>query len=311
MRNKNFNVKKYFIISIMFTAGFFILPVGVKAATSIYFDVEKPAVYKGDTFIANLKISSPDEPINVIDGTILYDSNKLEIKDIGTGGSVLTLWPEPPTFTNSKGTMSFVGGVTSGFQGDDGEILKIAFRAKSEGEGKLDYLDGFSVFLHDGEGSQINPGLKLLSINILPRPSDTPTADEWQKVLEQDTTPPESFKITIGKDSSIFDGQRFITFFTTDAESGIDYYEVKEGTREYVRAESPYVLEDQSLRKSINVKAVDKAGNERIEELTPSVLQIPLYKNMLTLISVFIIILLILFIIWRNLNGGSKIKNKK
>jgi len=84
-----------------------------------------------------------------------------------------------------------------------------------------------------------------------------------------DSTPPEDFKPEIGRDPAIFEGKYFLSFATIDATSGVDYFEVKEGKRDFKRAESPYLLEDQSLESKILVKAVDKAGNERIAEIIP------------------------------------------
>lgn len=298
MMSKNFNGKKYLIVGAILAAGFFFLPVGLIAATSIYFDLEKPTVYEDDIFLVDLKISTPDEPINVIDGTILYDGDKLEIKEISTGGSLFALWPKPPVFANNKGNLSFVGGVPGGFQGKNGEVLKIIFLAKSEGEGKIDFLDGFSVFLHDGQGTQINPGLKPLSLNILKRPPEIPAKDEWQNLVEKDKTPPETFEVVIGQDSSIFDNQYFISFFTTDAESGIAYYEIKEGERDFIRSQSPYLLQDQSLKNLIKVKAIDKAGNERIIELMPSVSPAPFNKTSAFWVIIFGI-LAVTYVIWR------------
>jgi hypothetical protein len=73
-----------------------------------------------------------------------------------------------------------------------------------------------------------------------------------------------------------------VTFSTTDKQTGIDYYEVREtdergnipGTREApqwtrVPANEPYVLLDQNLESLVEVRAVDKAGNERIASLSP------------------------------------------
>ncbi len=309
MMCKNFNEKKYLIVGAILAIGFFFLPVSVKAATSIYFDLEQSTIYEGDIFLADLKISTPDKPINVIDGTILYDGAKLEIKEISIGGSLFALWPKPPVFDNNKGTLSFVGGVVGGFQGKNGDILKIIFLAKSEGERKIDFLDGFSVFLHDGQGSQINPGLKPLTLNILKRPPEILKRDEWQDLIKKDKTPPEVFEVVTGQDQSIFDNQYFISFFTTDKESGIDYYEVKEGERDFTRSESPYLLQDQSLNTLVKVKAIDKAGNERIVEFIPSISPAPLYKNVQIWIAIsLVIILIIIYIFWRIFREKSKRK---
>ena len=80
----------------------------------------------------------------------------------------------------------------------------------------------------------------------------------------------------IARDPTIFDGKWFLVFATQDKGLGIDHYEIKE-TRyrffgsfsRWISAESPYALRDQELKSYILVKAVDKAGNERIVKINP------------------------------------------
>jgi len=310
--SKNFKGKIYLIVGAIFAIGFFFLPFVAKAATTIYFDLENPVIYEGDTFVVNMKISSPDKSINVIDGTILYDNNNLEIKEISTGGSLFVLWPKPPVFSNNKGTLSFVGGVAGGFQGENGEVLKIIFLAKSEGEVQIDFLDGFSVFLHDGQGTQINPWLRPLLFSISKRPVDISPKDEWQVLIESDKNPPEPFEIIIGQDPSIFNNQYFISFFTADKESGIDHYEIQEGAEPYIVGDSPYLLKDQELRSTIRVKAIDKAGNERIIEIPATYPALPFYKTLVFWITIVIVlVVIIVFLIVFSWIIINRIKKKK
>lgn len=90
-----------------------------------------------------------------------------------------------------------------------------------------------------------------------------------------DTEAPEEFTPKIGQDPSVFEGKYFLSFSTIDEMSGIEHYEVSEiknkqqGNEVWKVAETPYVLEDQTLNSLIKVKAVDKAGNERIAEIIP------------------------------------------
>lgn len=295
----NFNGKKYLIFWAIFVIGFFFLPPPVKAATTVYFDVENPAISKGDTFIVNLKISTPDKSINVIDGTMLYDNNKLEINGISTGGSLFALWPKPPVFSNEKGTLSFVGGAPDGFQGEKGEVFKIIFLAKSDGKAQIDFLGGFSVFLHDGQGTQLNPWLKPLSLNISKKQTETPVKDEWQVLVEKDKNPPEFIEAIISRDSHLFDNQYFVSFFATDKDSGIAYYEIKEGDRDFVRAESPHLLRDQSLKEIVQIKVVDRAGNESM--ITPEPVPIPEipYRTYLIWGLITLVILALVFWLWK------------
>jgi hypothetical protein len=153
--------------------------------------------------------------------------------------------------------------------------------------------------LNDGEGTQA--ALTALSYPFqvtsdatgVPAPG-TPT----------DTIAPEEFSLEVVQDPNVFEGLWFLVFDTQDKGSGISYYEVQERTREGIKAnawkkgQSPYMLKDQSLRSFIYVKAVDKAGNERISILSP-LRPRALYQDYLTwvlgIISLIVIILIVIF----------------
>ena len=108
-----------------------------------------------------------------------------------------------------------------------------------------------------------------------------------------DTLPPEPFEITIGQNPSIFAGQYFLTFAAVDKTSGIDHFEILETRKskgKWERGESPYLLKDQSLTSIIKVKAVDKAGNERIAEIVPSLNPFPYRTRILVLTGMLILI---------------------
>jgi hypothetical protein len=111
------------------------------------------------------------------------------------------------------------------------------------------------------------------------------TASDFELTVQagpggSDVTPPDEeepleFLPVVGKDPSVFKGDWFLAFAAADTGSGIDHYEVAEtktrwGVPTYARAESPYRLVDQSLASYIYVKAVDRAGNERIAAVEPS-----------------------------------------
>jgi hypothetical protein len=259
----------------------------------IYFSPIVKEIYQDDIFILELRISSLDQKINAADVSLLFDKDKLEVKDLNTGGSLFTLWPQKPVFSNEEGKISFVGGTPNGFQGENALVLKIIFLAKNKGKAKIDFQDTTLFFLADGKGTPINPWLKSLTLNILGRPAELNPKNEWQSLKELDKIPPEPFEIKLSRDPSIFNNQYFITFFTTDKESGIDHYEIKEGTGPYVVGNAPYLLKDQKLKSIIRVKAVDKAGNSQIAEILP---RKPLkwYENW----EIWIMIIVAIVIIW-------------
>lgn len=241
-------------------------------AVTLYFEPTEGNYKKGDTFIKNLILDTQDEIINAIEAKISYPSDLLEVKEISTGNSILELWTNQPSAT--KGIVSFAGGKPDGYKGKDGKVISIVFRVLKKGKGKIEIDKNARVLLNDGKGTETKLETKSALINTT---GDKATGDEWEKLLKEDKNPPQPFKIRLSKDPFVFGNQYFISFTTTDKETGIDYYEVLElpldkktnKVSEWMRTESPYLLKDQSLKSEIMVKAVDKAGNERIEKLNP------------------------------------------
>ena len=129
-----------------------------------------------------------------------------------------------------------------------------------------------------------------------------------------DTTPPEEFEPQIGQDPTMYNGKYFLSFVAQDKTSGVDHYEITEvpwlsfkKTKEWKVVQSPYLLGDQRLRSVIEVKAVDKAGNERIAEIKPP------YK--VTLGDVLILLLILIgmgVILWsaKKISAAKKFSNR-
>jgi hypothetical protein len=286
IKMQNYNSKFKIIIFSVFI--FLFLPLVAKGAI-LYFEPSKGEHHLGDTFIVDLRIDTEGECINTVKAIVSFPKEILEAKDFSTGNSILNLWIENPKIDQKEGLISFVGGIPGGFCGPlPGEpekpnlLGRIIFRVREtdaelehETEVKLEFLDSCQVLLNDGFGTPAKLTLKEAIFTILPEKAEVPK-EEWQEELAKDDIPPEPFEIKISQDPSIFGGKYFIVFSTTDKQTGIDHYEVAEQRRtlrqttlNWKRAESPYLLEDQSLKSIILVKAVDKAGNERIAEYIP------------------------------------------
>jgi len=167
MKDKKVKNSGYKILLTIFV-GFLSVFYFAEASTNVYFKESNVNINRGDIFSIDLKISS-DKSINVIDGTLLFDNKKLFVREVKTDGSLFTIWAKSPTFDNSAGKISFTGGVPGGFAGKDGQVIKITFRAKGEGNTKIDFQDIFSVFLNDGLGTRVNIWMEpvTLSINMI------------------------------------------------------------------------------------------------------------------------------------------------
>ncbi len=248
-------------------------------AAILYLEPASGEYYQNDTFIVKVKIDTENECINAVDVGLEYSKDILEAIDFSRANSILNIWLKPPSISKEKGLISFTGGVPGGYCGrligDPGEsniLGKIIFKAKEISEKQqveIKFLDSSQVLLNDGFGTPAKVKTQEALFTILAEKSELPQ-NEWVRELSMDRVLPEPFEIEIRQDPIIFDGKYFIVFQTQDKQTGIDHYEIKEGEGDWNTTDSPYLLEDQNLQSIIKVKAVDKAGNERIAEYIPA-----------------------------------------
>lgn len=118
------------------------------------------------------------------------------------------------------------------------------------------------------------------------------TSAGWSSIshskFQVDATAPEPFAITIVGDKEIADARPAILFDAVDKTSGIDFYEVKIGEENFVKISgigvknNPYIFPPQQPgKKTIVVKAVDKAGNytTATEEVLVKAMASPVITN--------------------------------
>jgi len=297
------NINKYQQISINIFVLLFCIT-NIATAAVLYLEPSSGTYHQDNTFLVEIRLDTQGEYINTVEANLIFSSDILEVRDLSQGNSVLTLWVKEPSVTEDSpllGLISFIGGVPGGYQGKDGLLLKIVFQAKEVSGGlssaKVEFLDSCRVLLNDGLGTRAKLTTKGTVFTILPEKLEI-SKNEWQEEISKDKSSPQPFKIEISRDLSIFDGKYFIIFSTTDKETGIDHYEVKEGEKDWEKANSPHVLENQKLTADVWVKAIDKAGNEWMETLkAPNSVKIrwEIYVVLgLTLIGVIIITWMIL-----------------
>lgn len=87
--------------------------------------------------------------------------------------------------------------------------------------------------------------------------------EDWHVVARRpvlvDTTAPQAFTPRLSTD--VIPGSQVVVFSTTDAASGIDHYELIDGTTVVRDAQSPYRLLTTHSHGTIVVRAFDRAGN--------------------------------------------------
>lgn len=292
---KVINSKKIRVLwYLVFVFGFLFLVFDFSYAATLYLEPQTQDVHIGDTFIIEIRLET-QEVINAVEVNLSFSTDILQALDFSTAGSALTVWAQAPAFDQAQGLFSFVGGVPGGLSGDLylGKIIfSVVPRDIPRDSTRVVFKDDSMVLLNDGQGTLADLEIQRADIEILAQAPEI-VQDQWQKQIDQDTTPPEPFQLYISQDISERKSQYFIIFSTIDKQTGIDYYEVREGDTNWQRAKGPYVLTDQELKGIIQVKAVDKAGNERIEIIEPEKKLFPYGIVILVLIAIGVIAWLI------------------
>lgn len=262
---KNHFLKFKFLCIFVFCFAVLRVPLVANAAI-LYLSPETGIYHQGDTFIVEVRLDTQGEYVNAIEADLNFPSDILEVQDLNQGNSILNLWVKNPEFSNNN--ISFIGGTPGGYNGPDGLIGKIIFKVKSAetNNAQIVFENTSRVLINDGKGTKANLTAKGVVLNIFSENSENPQ-NEWQENLAEDNISPQPFKVEISQNPLIFDGKYFIAFSTSDKQTGIDYYEVKEGSGEWEKASSPYILKNQNLMGTIFVRAVDKAGNYWMEKI--------------------------------------------
>lgn len=108
----------------------------------------------GQVFTVNVVVNTGGKSVNASEGVLTFNPNELSVVSVNRNNSIFNLWVTEPTFSNSAGTISFSGGLPSGFSGRTGTIMTVTFRAVGAGAVRANFRDG-SVLANDGRGTNI------------------------------------------------------------------------------------------------------------------------------------------------------------
>jgi len=143
----------------------------------------------GSTFDVSVFVNTGGSNVNAVRVDLKFNPEKLQIITPAKGLSAVGEWIFPPSFSNSRGTITLQGGFPGeGISVSEGLISVIVFEAMSPGKAEVNFLDSSQVLVGE-EGKNI-----LTSVNrgtydiILPPPmgprifSEThPDQNKWYK----------------------------------------------------------------------------------------------------------------------------------
>ncbi len=245
-------------------------------AGTIYTETEKENLGIGDTFKLDFLLDTKGKKINAVEGKIILPKNNLKFVQISQEDSIISNWLQPPLFKDSPNNKEilFSGLIPGGYQGEKALILSLILEAEKEGRIEVK-MDNIRTLLNDSKGTEIHSVFLEKGFLIASSPSSQ-TKEDIEK-LTRDEKPPFDFDLRIFKSEGTGSKQWFLAFDAKDDKSGISHYLIQEnkysapdkGGWEKVE-KGPYLIKDQSLKKFIFVKAIDKAGNEKLEVIEPS-----------------------------------------
>ncbi len=265
-------IRSFFFKSIVLSALFIVYGlffINHAHAAVISFRTNTQNVHIGQEFSADVLFDPEGADVNAIEMTVSLPENIVFV-DSNDSSSLIQMWIDHPSLEADGKTLKLSGGIIGGFSGlidpfspdtrKPGKITQLTLRGVGPGISILD-IGSAKAYLDDGSATEVR-------VTSIP---GTVTVDN-QTISSQlpasgDTESPLTFIPILEKNSLLFGGSYTLVFNTEDTNSGIDHYEVKEGDGPWTRAQSPYELKDQGLHGPILVKAVDRAGNEKVESV--------------------------------------------
>jgi hypothetical protein len=244
---------------------------------------------------------------------------------------------EDLTQINSTGELHFAGGIPGGYcgriPGDPGlsnVVGQIIFKVPGiiVSDEQAEFIDitinnKSRVLLNDGLGTIDN--LKTRNARYRFATEGVVPGEGWREFILSDNIPPEPFIVELHQDSRLFEGNYYIIFNTVDKQTGVDHYEILELRPDEevgIKPESgflerllnrdreapdwqtgamPYLLKDQTLKSIIKVRAIDKAGNERLVEYVPPYegqKEEPLINPIIIVVVIVILLFIIISLVW-------------
>lgn len=148
-------------------------------AASLNLSPSTVSVAAGDTFVERVLATSATQAANAVSGTLSFPTDLFSVVSVSKANSVLTLWVQDPSFSNSDGTVDFSGVVPNpGFTGS-GTVFSVTFVAKKAAQGTISFLAS-AILANDGNGTDIlsstNPSNVTVTNAPVPPPTPTPAS---------------------------------------------------------------------------------------------------------------------------------------
>ena len=174
-------MKKIFSIFIILLFCLGIVSDARAIGASLYLSPSAETYTVGNTFSIQVRVNTGGVAVNAVDGGLVFNPDKLEVRSVSKEDSILSLWVQEPVFSNSLGTINFGGGKpTPGYTGSSGVIITVTFRAKTASFGMANVtFSGGSVLADDGKGTNVLTNLGSGAYKLIPRETTPLLPEEY------------------------------------------------------------------------------------------------------------------------------------
>lgn len=143
---------------------YFFVGVPHVSAATINLDSTAKSYQVGDTIAIRVAVTSSTS-INAVSAQISFSKDLLTLTSISKTPSLVSLWAQDPTYSNSTGTASFEGIILDGYKGIKGTVTTLFFKAKSVGTAHIEFSSA-SILANDGNGTEVLSGKSNSIITI-------------------------------------------------------------------------------------------------------------------------------------------------
>jgi hypothetical protein len=157
-----------FIFALAVVAQSLIVNTVQAASASLLFSPTSGTYTIGNNFSVSFNVSSVNQAINTVSAQITFSTSTLEVVDVSKSNTIMKLWLEDPTFSNTTGIITFTAvKFDPGYKGSGGKLVTIIFRGKKPGAGNIAVSSG-RVFANDGQGTELLTNLGTASYTLIP-----------------------------------------------------------------------------------------------------------------------------------------------
>lgn len=136
----------------------------------------------GDVFEVQVLLDSGGAEVNAAEAEIEFNPSALAVERVSTKDSLLALWPTAPYYSNDEGVVKFSGLMEESFEGENGLLITMTFRALRNMTSNVRLASG-AILASDGQGSNVITGLKSGVFTVRPQ--------ELEAVADLDVSPRE------------------------------------------------------------------------------------------------------------------------